>query len=127
MRTADLSTTIWHAYSIWILFTDQGPKKAAQKLRELYAREGIRTGGAGGEFARLTGLLQAFGQIAFVAPGQMRQAQVQALVDGIDRVAEGEEFDGRIDALAPRLLHNRNRIEIEPADQVRSEGLDDWF
>jgi len=43
------------------------------------------------------------------------------------RVAKGEEFNGGIDALAPRLLHDRNGIGVEPADQVGSEGSDHRF
>src|SRR5213593_3334215 len=73
------------------------------------------------------GLLETTGEITLVAPGQMHEAEIKCLVDGVGRVTEAEQLYAGIDSVAAGLLQNGCGVDVEPAHQIRAEGFDDWL
>src|SRR5205814_1591978 len=65
--------------------------------------------------------------IALVAPSQVRQAELEGFVNGVGGVAEAEELYGGVHAVAAGLLHEGDVVDVEPADEVGSEGFNNWL
>src|ERR1043166_4608708 len=108
-------------WAIFILSRRDGTG-VAQALQAIkYALDGCDRRRRDGDIApdrrwKLAGFLEANGEIAFFAPRQMHEAEVEGFVDRVRRVAKTEEFYAGFDAVAAGLLENWCGVNVEPAD-----------